>query len=619
MQLHRDTEKSEGMFGTLIIQLPSNYSGGQLAVYHQSKSMEFDFGGPAGYNNFHYAAFYADCQHEIKPVTEGHRLCLIYNLLYRGSGECPAPDNSQFSTIVSSMREWSESPDDPLMMTYLLEHKYCEYSLSFQLLKNKDRAVADILTLARKEVEFDLYLAQVILVQNWSANEDDYIEDDLNEESAKAEHLVSLNGHIVRSIDIDEECFVPKDFFYSIEPDKEDFEDTGNEGTTVDKQFKWAALLLWPSKNRMANLGITDTIHSLKNDQLDLSISQDKKIEIAKYLIRSCGSHHHGCLSTEGYVSLLQSLQSLGNVELISEFLGVIASSMYDHGCLMVNFPFTNEILTIGSRYGWDMLRPSLQAIFDNLSSSRSIENYCRFIYMISHHQPSEAQKDVCQGLATAIVSVLSNESDTAPVYMSYSASRGKEFVIPLFKCLTTLECNKQLLSFVETLSAKSNRYSVPDMLAPVCEDLYKSLKDVKTRNEPLHQLLVYCISYLEVRSHPPSCPTDWSEPVTFSCSCADCVTLMRFLKDAQENQHYFKIRKRGRRHLESQLDDNGCSVTHVTDSRHILVVTKTRAAYNTACQKYEEEKATLSRLRVHLRAVSSSGEPMQYCEETES
>ena len=37
MQIHRDTEKCDGMFGTLIIQLPSNYEGGQLIVHHQGK------------------------------------------------------------------------------------------------------------------------------------------------------------------------------------------------------------------------------------------------------------------------------------------------------------------------------------------------------------------------------------------------------------------------------------------------------------------------------------------------------------------------------------------------------------------------------------------------------
>ena len=175
MQRHRDTEKSDGMFGTLIIQLPSEYSGGQLMVYHKSESMEFDFSGPEGYNNFNYAAFYADCQHEIKPVTKGHRLCLIYNLVYRESDYCPVPTDNQesISDIVSAIEEWNNDyRSGPLMMTYLLEHQYCEASLSFELLKNTDQAVGDVLIQAQQEIEFDLYLANVKISQNWSA---DYI------------------------------------------------------------------------------------------------------------------------------------------------------------------------------------------------------------------------------------------------------------------------------------------------------------------------------------------------------------------------------------------------------------------------------------------------------------
>lgn len=30
-----------------------------------------------------------DCEHEIKPVTAGHRLCLTYNLLFTGDGPPP--------------------------------------------------------------------------------------------------------------------------------------------------------------------------------------------------------------------------------------------------------------------------------------------------------------------------------------------------------------------------------------------------------------------------------------------------------------------------------------------------------------------------------------------------
>ena len=98
------------MFGTSVIQLPSNYTGGQLVVYHKLECMEFDFGGPVGCANIHYAAFYADCQHEIKPVTKGCRLCLIYNLMYKWTNPSSAPADYQeiVSTIVSSMTKWTK-------------------------------------------------------------------------------------------------------------------------------------------------------------------------------------------------------------------------------------------------------------------------------------------------------------------------------------------------------------------------------------------------------------------------------------------------------------------------------------------------------------------------------
>ena len=71
IQKHRDTEKAEGMFGTLVIQLPSNYSGGKLIVYHQRKKLEFDYSGPSCRSNCYFTSFYADCQHEVKKVTKG--------------------------------------------------------------------------------------------------------------------------------------------------------------------------------------------------------------------------------------------------------------------------------------------------------------------------------------------------------------------------------------------------------------------------------------------------------------------------------------------------------------------------------------------------------------------
>jgi hypothetical protein len=83
---HRDTEKETGMFGTLVIQLPSRHTGGQLIVYENEGEgkMECDFGQKEGKNEFdvYFAAHFADCEHELLPVTSGYRLVLVYSLCW---------------------------------------------------------------------------------------------------------------------------------------------------------------------------------------------------------------------------------------------------------------------------------------------------------------------------------------------------------------------------------------------------------------------------------------------------------------------------------------------------------------------------------------------------------
>ena len=38
-----------------------------------------------------FGAFYADCVHEVLPVTKGYRATLVYNLIRKGKGKPPAP------------------------------------------------------------------------------------------------------------------------------------------------------------------------------------------------------------------------------------------------------------------------------------------------------------------------------------------------------------------------------------------------------------------------------------------------------------------------------------------------------------------------------------------------
>src|SRR5690606_23016941 len=77
---HRDGEKLDRMVATLVVSLPSAHEGGELVVRHEGAEEVIAFGGDSARFETRYAAFYADCEHEVRPLRSGHRLCLVYNL-----------------------------------------------------------------------------------------------------------------------------------------------------------------------------------------------------------------------------------------------------------------------------------------------------------------------------------------------------------------------------------------------------------------------------------------------------------------------------------------------------------------------------------------------------------
>jgi len=133
---HRDTEKAAGMFTTLIIVLPSRYTGGALLVRHRDRDVRLDLDGSEP-SEIAFAAFYADCVHEVLPITSGCRLTLIYNLRRQGRGRLPEPPNydTEQARVTALLRQWiagKEAPDDdsPEKLLYPLEHAYTMAELS---------------------------------------------------------------------------------------------------------------------------------------------------------------------------------------------------------------------------------------------------------------------------------------------------------------------------------------------------------------------------------------------------------------------------------------------------------------------------------------------------------
>src|SRR3954471_22820485 len=172
---HRDTEKTPGMFATLVVALPSSFAGGELIVRHKGREARLDLrcDDPA---EAAFAAFYADCMQEVLPVTKGYRLTLVYNLVRGGRGRPPEPPDyaGEQARVAALLQAWCHAkrrPGDasPEKLVYPLEHAYTPAELGFTALKGADAAVAGVLATAAQQARCDLHLALLTVQESGAA------------------------------------------------------------------------------------------------------------------------------------------------------------------------------------------------------------------------------------------------------------------------------------------------------------------------------------------------------------------------------------------------------------------------------------------------------------------
>ena len=171
---HRDGEKLDRMVATLVIVLPASYEGGELLVRHEGQEQTIDFSSVENSAlQTHFAAFYADCEHEVRPLRKGYRLCLVYNLTLAKSKEpITAPrDSEHIERITPLLREWSED-DTVRKLAITLDHQYTKDGLAWDKLKGADRVKARVLAEAARQVNCKAYLALLTFWESGSAEDD---------------------------------------------------------------------------------------------------------------------------------------------------------------------------------------------------------------------------------------------------------------------------------------------------------------------------------------------------------------------------------------------------------------------------------------------------------------
>lgn len=267
---HRDTEKVPGMVATLSLSLPTPGAGGELVVRHGGREEAFDLsaGEPS---EMSFAAFYADCLHEVRPLAEGHRVTLVFNLFLGSSGEVPGtPDPSDLAAPVAEcLARWRDEGDTDKLV-WVLDHEYSEGGLSFDTLKNADAAVAQVLAEAAERADCELHAAVLRieefgsplhepLAHGWEWGFDwEWEEDEVGPEADMDEvhdRWEALDGWAARDgtrppfgeIPLNALELLPQGALDEAEPDGRRLRgSTGNTGPTLEYIYRLAALVIWP-------------------------------------------------------------------------------------------------------------------------------------------------------------------------------------------------------------------------------------------------------------------------------------------------------------------------------------------------------------------------------------
>jgi len=657
---HRDTEKSAGMFGTLVISLPSAHEGGELLIRHAGREKTVDLRSTAP-SEIRYAAFYADCEHEVRPVTKGYRVCLVYNLVQKKGKNSPAtPDHRpETAAAVKILQSWADSDEKPDKLVYLLEHQYTQASLSFAGLKNSDAARARILQEAAARTGCAVHLGIVHIEESgWAEYNGDYHhyrrrwdEDEEEEDSSEFEIGEVCDGRYFidqwrnaadeevtfGEIPLQDEEILPAEALDGEEPDEEHFsEATGNEGASFERTYLRAAVVLWPEQRfdeiclsagidaAIARLGqYVETARITKGPAPAKAGAQARRFAAKLPLEWEPYGDHSKRLD-----ALLRHLARFGDAELLERIGSGPSIRGYDARL--------NPALLLCAK----ALGPGRsEGFFTELMAARGATHPggCLTLWTaLAGKFPKESR--LLAGLSTTLREQFATckpwkrprPANEAPPRWSWSNRDDEEFE-ELITGLTPKETGTQptpevLVKFLaaqqETLGSRAcltaaeafggNLAAFPPkpLLLPALEQLSQGTPSV----EPpvLVALWEMCAAfYLKRSSSPPPKPKDWKQDVQIPGTDPLLRELEAFARDPREQVHRFRVRKDLRQTLHRAIDKARLDMTHVTErggSPQTLVCTKTRATHEKACAQYQSDLADMRWLLELPQAQTSPG-----------
>ncbi len=642
---HRDTEKAEGMFGTLVLVLPSAHQGGELVLRHAGQEVTVDMAALEN-SEIGFVAFYADCEHELRPVIAGHRVCLVYNLLQSpgAAGDSAKllaiPDESRAAEAAAGLLESAfAGPGAPVKIAWLLEHYYSPDGLSFAALKAADRARAEVLLKAAQRSGCTAHLGIVHLEQSGDA--EPYLAPSYRRSRHAYQEDASANGaagkfeildvsysdkYIDQWRDRRDQCvemdriplqpgeLLPDGALDGVPPDEQRLtEATGNEGSRFERSYHRAAIVIWRTEafpQVLLQAGASAALPYLTNllnpaeGGVVTAEARSAATDLARRMVETWPAavfipYSQMRVGKPSTHSLLEQLVRLGDVELLDSFVErnvVIAFDGQETPTLIKAARLLGPE-TAATRFTRMLMehagyRPGLSIQFLG-----SFADFCA-----SQHVPAWS-KAFCQ-LAAALITGLTQRD--LPARFPWAkpepdTTLAAADMATLLRVLESSGVGALVEPLIEKVRQNAERFDPLELLTPTLELLGNSVPSNSPRVASFLALWTGTVDFLLQRSeHPPVAPPDWRRTVKLSCKCEVCAELQAFILDPVATVHRFRVRQELRHHLDGMIQSRGLEMTSITDrigSPQTLVCTKNRREYDRRCRQYQKDIAALNLL----------------------
>jgi len=631
---HQDSEKDDSMIGTLVVTLPSSYTGGELMVGHNEEWKAY-----RGLNTaLSLVAFYADCRHEVLKVQSGYRITLTYNLLLHGDTSRPQGDEGTVAELADLLREHFSTPvpryyggpatDPPNRLVYLLDHEYTPRGLNWRRLKGADASRVTLLRTAAGKAGCEAVLALADIKTTHSAfpadegygyrrrwddadDEDDYDEDDGNDTRYEIQELIDSEVTLTHWTGPDGTRLEETSLFADgtevcastpsgdLTPYAQQYEGyMGNWGNTLDRWYHRAAVAVWPRDQAFANRAETSPAWAL--DELtamassgDVPGAQAATATLAPFwdsAVRGRTPEESG--RTSGlFGTALRTADAVADAS---------TAAMLLHPFRVENLTdaYVTSFAKIAGGYGHQWTADLLRTWFGGDQPAWAYGGGRERPQWVADFLPGLCAGLHAEGGAGAVAA--QRLLDLAWEWISKEIRSGLGLSLPSYRDEQLGGLGKPLaaiLTAAAAIGAASTRdivsgyireqgYPVTTLELSALRAADQMPQDGARGDGSFGDLAADCAARLRARlARPQRASGDWSiELPAGGCTCDLCGALCTFLEDRSRRTFEWPLAKDGRQHVHSRIDGAELPISHVTRRQgrpYTLVLNKTDALFS--------------------------------------